>query len=572
MARWFDFCLQLDTELKSRDLSPAPLEYYLAWKILMFPVDIEQIHPEWSTPAPVSSQLLFLAFVALPAGLVALNICHQFLRPDHPSKPPVVFHWLPFIGSAIEYGKDPLKFYFACREKYGDVFTFILFGRRVTVALGAKGNDFILGGKSTIFNAEQVYSPLTTPVFGKDVIFDVPNEKFMEQKKFVKAGLSTDNLRAYVGMIEDEVNQFLASDPQFSASDQDASGWGSFDVAKVLAEITILTASRTLQGSEVRNSLDKTFSQLYTDLDGGFTPLNLLFSNLPLESYRKRDRAHQQMSNFYIDIIKKRRETGAIGDDQHDMIGTFMQQCYRDGTPLRDHEIAHLMITLLMAGQHTSSSSGSWTLLHIAHNPEIADALYQEQIKNFGTPDGKLRPMTCAELRALPLLDAVIRETLRMHPPIHSIMRKVLEDVIVPASLSAPSEDKMYVVPKGHLVFACPAFSQVDPRVWKNALQWVPERWSDPNGIAIQASNMDKNGEKVDYGFGAVSKGTESPYQPFGAENIGFAYLQLGTIVATFIRRMELRIERIPEHNYHTLIVMPKDPRIVRWKRRYSNA
>jgi sterol 14-demethylase len=36
-------------------------------------------------------------------------------------------------------------------------------------------------------------------VFGKDVVYDVPNEIFMEQKKFVKVGLSTENFRAYVG-------------------------------------------------------------------------------------------------------------------------------------------------------------------------------------------------------------------------------------------------------------------------------------------------------------------------------------------------------------------------------------
>ncbi len=41
--------------------------------------------------------------------------------------------------------------------QYGDVFTFILLGRRVTVALGAKGNNFVLGGKSTVFNAEDAY-------------------------------------------------------------------------------------------------------------------------------------------------------------------------------------------------------------------------------------------------------------------------------------------------------------------------------------------------------------------------------------------------------------------------------
>ena len=67
--------------------------------------------------------------------------------------------------------------------KYGDIFTFILLGRKVTVYLGPKGNRFILNGKLKDVNAEEIYSVLTTPVFGKDVIYDVPNAKFMEQKK-----------------------------------------------------------------------------------------------------------------------------------------------------------------------------------------------------------------------------------------------------------------------------------------------------------------------------------------------------------------------------------------------------
>lgn len=140
-------------------------------------------------------------------------------------------------------------------------------------------------------------------------------------------------------------------------------------------------------------------------------------------------------------------------------------------------------------------------------------------MEHFVGPDGKMRPLTYEELRALPLLDSVIRETLRMHPPIHSIMRYVRDDVPVPATLSAPSKDGIYVVPRGNYVLASPAISQADPTVWKNAESWDPYRWNDSQGVAAQAFAMyaDENGEKVDYGFGAVSKGTESPYQPFGA-------------------------------------------------------
>lgn len=117
------------------------------------------------------------------------------------------------------------------------------------------------------------------------------------------------------------------------------------------------------------------------------------------------------------------------------------------------------------------------------------------------------------------MLDAVIRETLRLHPPIHSIIRKVINDTTVPPTLAAPSKESTYVVPKGYFVLSSPAVSQVDPRVWKNALEFDPYRWFEAGGIAQEAykTYADENGEKIDYGFGAVSKGTESPYQPFGA-------------------------------------------------------
>ncbi|TDL25670.1 cytochrome P450 [Rickenella mellea] len=511
---------------------------------------------------PSSSRLTVLGIVNLPVIIVLVNALWQLISPKDLSLPPVVFHWLPIIGSAVQYGNDPINFLLKCREKYGDVFTFILFGRRVTVALGAKGNNFVLGGKLSQVCAEEAYTHLTTPVFGKDVVYDVPNEVLMEQKKFVKFGLSTDNFRAYVGMIEDEVEHYMKTDVAFRTYQMDdINEWGSFHALKTLSEITILTASRTLQGKEIRNALDKSFAQLYMDLDGGFTPLNFLFPNLPLESYRKRDRAQKAMSDFYVNILRK-RTSGENTEHEHDMMAALMGQKYKDGRPLTEREIAHILIALLMAGQHTSSATSSWALLHIAANPEIGEALYQEQVQHFGTPDGKLRSMTYEELKQLPLLDSVIRETLRIHPPIHSIFRKVISDYPVPPTLSAPSKDNdhPYVVPKGYFVLSSPAVSQVDPLMWKAPFEWDPYRWTNPEDVAAQqvfkAYSEDGGGEKIDYGYGAVSKGTESPYQPFGAGRhrcIGeqFAFLQLGVIISTIIRKVELRIEKVPPQNYH---------------------
>lgn len=58
-----------------------------------------------------------------------------------------------------------------------------MLGKKTTVAVGPAGNDFILNGKLKDVNAEEIYTVLTTPVFGRDVVYDCPNAKLMEQKK-----------------------------------------------------------------------------------------------------------------------------------------------------------------------------------------------------------------------------------------------------------------------------------------------------------------------------------------------------------------------------------------------------
>ena len=83
------------------------------------------------------------------------------------------------------------------RQQYGDCFTFILLGKKTTVYVGPKGNDFILNGKIRDVNAEEIYTVLTTPVFGKDVVYDCPNSKLMEQKK-VRERMISDTGEALV--------------------------------------------------------------------------------------------------------------------------------------------------------------------------------------------------------------------------------------------------------------------------------------------------------------------------------------------------------------------------------------
>ncbi|KTW32129.1 sterol 14-demethylase [Pneumocystis jirovecii RU7] len=464
----------------------------------------------------IEDSLLGLIILVLTLFFVS-HIFPQLHQKD-PSRPPVVFHWLPFIGSTIQYGLDPYKFFQEQQKKHGNIFTFILLGRKMTVALGPKGNDLVFNGKLSSLSAEEAYTHLTTPVFGTDVIYDVPNHILMEQKKFIKIGLTTETFRSYVPMIIEEVKTYLETSPLFGKNRL----YGISSLMKAIPEITIFTASRTLQGKEVRSKFDASFAELYHDLDKGFTPINFLAPWLPLPKNRLRDIAQKKMAQIYINIIKKRRTDK---NPEEDMIWNLMNQQYKDGRKLTDKEIAHLMIGILMAGQHTSAATGAWALLHLAEKPEYIKLLLEEQKRVFGN---NLDNLTYDHFKDLELLTYVIRETLRLHPPLHSIMRKVKSPITV--------ENSPYVIPKDYYLLAAPGFSSIDEKYFKDALKFIPERWKYEKNT--------EDSDKIDYGYGLVTKGAFSPYLPFGAGRhrcIGeqFAYMQLGTIITTFVHELD---------------------------------
>ena len=337
-----------------------------------------------------------------------------------------------------------------------------------------------------------------------------------------------------------------------------------------MAELTIFTASRSLQGKEVRERFDASFADLYHDLDMGFSPINFMLPWAPLPHNRRRDAAHQKMVSTYADIIEKRRQSGNKGNEK-DMVWNLMSCTYKDGTPVPDKEIAHMMIALLMAGQHSSSSTSSWILLRLASRPDIAEDLLHEQIEALGAD---LPPLQYEDLARLPLHIAVVKETLRLHAPIHSILRQVKSPMLV--------EGTSMVIPPNHVLLAAPGVTSRSSSHFLNPLEWDPHRWSTGSGgINLPTSAEDEEEEKVDYGYGLVSKGANSPYLPFGAGRhrcIGeqFAYVQIGTILVALVREFKFKnldgSRNIVGTDYSSLFSRPLTPALVEWERREKTA
>ncbi|KAI8364766.1 cytochrome P450 [Radiomyces spectabilis] len=484
-------------------------------------------------------------FLAI-ALFIVVHILSQLLLPRDRKRPPVVFSWIPVLGNAIEFGTNPIKFLQECQKKYGDVFTFYLVGKRVTVCLGPDGNQFVFNAKQNLASAAAAYNDMTKHVFGRDIVFDAPHSVFMEQKRFIKAGLNIETFRRHVPKIVDETNRFF---------DQYEKPTGIMDTYTAFGKLIIYTASATLLGREIRENLDDSVAQLYYDLDQGFQPMNFMFPNLPLPSYKRRDVAREKISEIYSKIIARRREENDTSNV--DILQVLMDSTYKDGNDVPDHHIAGILTAALFGGQHTSATTSSWAVLELAARPDVVKAIREEQIEKLGSLKVEL---TYDNLEQLTFLEDVIRETLRLHPPIFQMMRKVVADKMV-------FEKYGLEIPKNDYLCAVPGVTQIDPACFHNPLKWDPFRWSkktDP--VHSMEQGDDAN---MDYGFGAVGISSRNPFLPFGAGRhrcIGerFGYLQLKAVVATFVRKFDFELvdSSVPKPDYTSMVVVPQSSKI----------
>jgi len=144
--------------------------------------------------------------------------------------------------------------------------------------------------------------------------------------------------------------------------------------------------------------------------------------------------------------------------------------------PMGDEEVLAQVPTFLVAGHETTSVGTTWALYVLTQHPRIQDKLRTELLT---VPTDN---PTMDELNALPYLDAVVREVMRVHAPVPSTLRVAAQDDAIP--LEKPVKDKdgnshQYIrVTKGQTIFVPILAINRSVEVWGNdATEFRPERW-----------------------------------------------------------------------------------------------
>lgn len=171
--------------------------------------------------------------------------------------------------------------------------------------------------------------------------------------------------------------------------------------------------------------------------------------------------------------------------------------------------------------------------MHLLRDQGVLRRVQEEQEAVLKETDGKLN---YPALIKMDLLHACMKETLRMHPPLIFLMRKVLEP--------RPALGGRFIIPENDYVVASPSIAGMLPDVYAEPTKWDPDRFLPPR-------EEDKIAPYSFLGFGAGRHGCMGE---------GFAYVQVKTIWSTLLRLFELEAvgEAVPEPNYSALVVGPQ--------------
>ncbi|WP_280480781.1 cytochrome P450 [Nocardia cyriacigeorgica] len=168
--------------------------------------------------------------------------------------------------------------------------------------------------------------------------------------------------------------------------------------------------------------------------------------------------ARERLDQLLLADIAERRG-GSPGED---IASTLLDTRYEDGTTISDHDLCDQLRTLLVAGHETTANTLAWALLRVHREPAVLDRLRAE-LRAAG-PDA-----APDELLRLPYLDAVCQETLRLHPAVPIVLRRLTAPFTLRGVPLAPEAIMGIAVPLLHS----------DPAVWAEPDRFLPERFLD---------------------------------------------------------------------------------------------
>src|SRR4051812_7658784 len=218
--------------------------------------------------------------------------------------PPALSGGMLLIGHTVEFIRSTIELLFRANRELGEIAAFQVFNRKMVAVFGPEAQEQVFRAPDEVLSPTEAYK-IMTPVFGKDIVYDASPDKMAEQLKMLLPGLKDKRMRTYGEAVVYETEQSIQ--PWGEA--------GMVDFVDFCRVLTNFTSSRCLLGKEFREGMNEEFAAVYHDLEKGVTPLAYINANLPIPSFRKRDKARVKMVEMITSIISARRREKREGED-----------------------------------------------------------------------------------------------------------------------------------------------------------------------------------------------------------------------------------------------------------------
>uniref|UniRef100_A0A2A4JHV7 Cytochrome P450 n=1 Tax=Heliothis virescens TaxID=7102 RepID=A0A2A4JHV7_HELVI len=301
------------------------------------------------------------------------------------------------------------------------------------------------------------------------------------RRKVLTPTFSPKNLNSFVSVFS---NQSSIMVKQLRS----VAGQGAFSIWKYLTTYTMDSISETALGIKMNSQLqpDQPFLHAfenYCRLDAKRICQPWIYNDMVYRFFCTNDFKLQVHSkeliwSFMSKIItskakelkkeEKDREATGTTTPKKENWKTFLEMLMESSVKYDNVTLREETLVIVLAGTDTSAVGSAFTTVMMAKYPDVQDKVYQELQDVFGDSD---RPVTPEDLPRLKYLETVIKETLRMYPPVPFIVRNVEKDVTLPSGIT--------------LVEGCGLLISIwsihrNPRYWgADAEQFRPERFLD---------------------------------------------------------------------------------------------
>ncbi|KAJ2915621.1 hypothetical protein MD484_g4782, partial [Candolleomyces efflorescens] len=213
-------------------------------------------------------------------------------------------------------------------------------------------------------------------------------------------------------------------------------------------------------------------------------------SILPWKRLQKVQDIMDTMHETAVDVFNEKKEAlssdeAAFQSDRKDFMSVLMHANSKasEAERLPDDQVLAQITTFTFAAMDTTSSALCRIFWLLSTHQDIQDKLRAEIRQVRKELDGEEPDYD--RLSAMPYLDAVTRETLRLYPPINIVVRETLQDAILPLSKPIETVDGRKIqeihIPKHTTIFNSLLGSNTTPELWgPDSYEWKPERWLAP--------------------------------------------------------------------------------------------